>query len=98
MAAQPAQQGMEALLKRLDLPPIGLHAFGRHGAVTNAAGAGIDIAFIMRLTGHATREMVDHYTHLGVASSRTAAEALELAYAQRRHEADAQVGEGEATH
>ena len=55
----------EALLKRLDLPPIGLHAFGRHGAVTNAAGAGIDIAFIMRLTGHATREMVDHYTHLG---------------------------------
>jgi hypothetical protein len=74
------------LLRRHDLPPIGLHAFGRHGAVTNAVRGRMDTEFVRRLTGHATDQMVRTYLHLGVADRRVVSEALERAYARLRDE------------
>lgn len=83
-----ASAQFEQLLRRHDLPLIGLHAFGRHGAVTTAVASGMDTAFVRRLTGHTSDQTLAGYTHLGVAHSRAVAEMLEHAYAQGRDEVE----------
>ena len=48
----------------------------RHTAVTMLKEAGIPAATVMELTGHSSKEMSEHYTHVGKDSLKLAAEAF----------------------
>jgi len=48
----------------------------RHTAVTMLKEAGIPAATVMELTGHSSKEMSQHYTHVGQESLKLAAEAF----------------------
>ena len=48
----------------------------RHTAVTLLKEAGIPAATVMELTGHSSKEMSEHYTHVGKESLKLAAEAF----------------------
>ena len=48
----------------------------RHTAVTMLKEAGIPAATVMELTGHSSKEMSEHYTHVGKESLKLAAEAF----------------------
>jgi len=48
----------------------------RHTAVTMLKEAGIPVAAVMELTGHSSKEMSEHYTHVGKESLKLAAEAF----------------------
>jgi len=48
----------------------------RNTAVTMLNEAGIPAATVMELTGHSSKEMSEHYTHVGKESLKLAAEAF----------------------
>ena len=54
---------------------LSFHAL-RHTAVTMLKAAGIDVATVMELTGHDSKEMSEHYTHVGRESLKQAAESF----------------------
>jgi integrase len=47
----------------------------RHTAITRMAEAGVPIMVIMSFSGHLTRKMIQHYTHISDSAQRQAAEA-----------------------
>ncbi|MEI6278897.1 MAG: tyrosine-type recombinase/integrase [Verrucomicrobiae bacterium] len=48
----------------------------RHTAVTMLKTAGIPAAAVMELTGHSSKEMSEHYTHIGLPALKLAAESF----------------------
>jgi integrase len=64
----------QAIARAAGLPVITLHE-GRHTAVSNQWGAGVDPELTQRTVGHATAAMTRHYTHPQVQAYRAAAQA-----------------------
>jgi len=80
-AAKHAKQAggdVEAARKRASEPFRGFRFHDlRHQAITELAEAGAADATLMALAGHMSRRMLEHYSHVRMATKRTALEKLE---------------------
>jgi len=64
--------------KRAALPFRGLRFHDlRHQAITEMAEAGVSDATLMAVSGHMSRRMLEHYSHVRMAAKRTGLEKLE---------------------
>ncbi len=55
----------------------------RHTAITEMAEAGAADATLMAITGHLTREMLEHYSHVRMEAKRAAVEKLSSGLMQK---------------
>jgi len=76
-----ARRGLRAAIaawKRATAPLQGLRFHDlRHQAITEMAETGASDATLMALSGHISRRMLEHYSHVRMAAKRTALDKLE---------------------
>jgi len=63
--------GWKNLLKRAGLPRLRFHDL-RHHAITRLAEQGIADPVIMSVSGHISRQMLEHYSHIRLEAKRAA--------------------------
>jgi len=76
-----ARQGLRAAIaawKRAAAPFLGFRFHDlRHQAITEMAEAGVSDATLMAVSGHMSRRMLEHYSHVRMAAKRTVLDKLE---------------------
>ena len=71
-------RGAIAAWKRAEMPLRGLRFHDlRHQAITEMAEAGVSDATLMAVSGHMSRRMLEHYSHVRMAAKRTVLDKLE---------------------
>jgi len=71
-------RGAIAAWKRAEMPFRGLRFHDlRHQAITEMAEAGVSDATLMAVSGHMSRRMLEHYSHVRMAAKRTVLDKLE---------------------
>jgi integrase len=71
-------RGAIAAWKRAEIPLHGLRFHDlRHQAITEMAEAGVSDATLMAVSGHMSRRMLEHYSHVRMAAKRTVLDKLE---------------------
>ena len=83
-----ARQGLRAAIaawKRAAAPFLGFRFHDlRHQAITEMAEAGVSDATLMAVSGHMSRRMLEHYSHVRMAAKRTVLDKLESGLMGRR--------------
>jgi len=71
-------RGAIAAWRRAEVPFCGLRFHDlRHQAITEMAEAGVSDATLMAVSGHMSRRMLEHYSHVRMAAKRTVLDKLE---------------------